>query len=103
MASRRKLPPPVPELRRELAARLREAHAQFGTLRLLTDEAGEAVVVRRAGPSEWSRQADQLEAGEAVELSGWEFRRLVPTVDAQKRYRLEADGSLTLIPWNTTR
>jgi len=74
---------------------MRETHAHLGHLRLLTDDAGQPVVVRRAGPSEWSRQADRLEGGEAVELSGLKLKRWRPDLDAQKRYRLHEDGTVT--------
>ena len=101
MAHRRNQPAAGPDLRSLLAARMREAHASFGELRLLTDEAGQPVVVRRAGPSEWSRKADQLDGGEPVDVSGLELKRWLGDVDSQRRYRVHEDGSVTPIPWNT--
>ncbi len=101
MARRRAIEAP-PTLRTELAAELRRSHAKLGHLRLVTnpDSPGESMVVRRPGPSQWSDLADDLDAGKPVVVSGVDVRRWAPEVDSQSRYRVDPDGTLTLVPWD---
>jgi len=92
-------------------ARLRKAPAAGPDLRMLLAEHYRARDARRPGPLPtgrddgsffvlpWRRQAEWLEAGEAVDVYGWELRRWRPDLDGQARYRLEVDGSVTRIPY----
>ncbi len=95
MARRRDRPAPEPELRRALAEHYREEAASIPE----RTDAGRGDGSFFLSPWRWL--AERLDAGEALDVSGWELKKWRPDLDAQARYRLEADGSVTHVPWNT--
>jgi hypothetical protein len=57
----------------------------------------------------WPAQLSTLKAGEAIELPGWKIlgacraAGIAPPgrVDAQRRYRVGGDGTVSVLAWNT--
>ena len=88
MARHRAAPAPPSDLRRRLAAHDREAAERFPT-----SEGDDGTIFCEP----WSRRAALLEAGEPVEVAGWQLWPLGAKVKMEGHYRLESDGSLTAL------
>lgn len=89
MAHRRDRPAPEPELREALAAHYREEAASTPE----RTDAGRGDGTFFLAP--WRRLAERLDAGEALDVGGWELKKWRPDLDAQARYRLHEDGTVT--------
>lgn len=87
---RRRPPADPPAIRLQLIEHYRKDLEQFGDRHQFDDGA--------IFCSPWPQRIAALEAGEPVEVYGWEICQLRSGIDAQVRYRVDANGTTTPIP-----
>ena len=80
----------LPEIRRKLADHYRGCLEMFGHRHKFEDGA--------VFSSPWPRMIEALEAGESVDVYGWEICKYRPGIDSQTRYRVHADGTVVPLP-----